>query len=276
MKSAPFAFVSPASAEEAVRACVTADGESKLVAGGQSLGPMMNLRLATPSTLVEIRRIEALRRIEDAADHHAIGAGVTHAALEDGAHPLADGGMLRTVAGGIAFRGVRNRGTIGGSLAHADPAADWVTALTALGATLRLRGPSRRRDVPMPGFMLGAFTTMLEPDELIEAVLVPRLSAGAAWGYYKICRKTGEFAEAIGAVVLDPDRGFARIVAGAMSGAPALLPTLAQRVASEGAGAATLEAAGAALAEAAPDLDRIAARLHAVAVKRALDQALGA
>jgi carbon-monoxide dehydrogenase medium subunit len=273
VKAAAFDYSAPATTEAAV-ATVALSSDGKFLAGGQSLGPMMQLRLATPTSLVDLTRLAQLQGVTDRGQSYAIGAAVTHAAIEDGLHPVADGGMLAAVARNIAYRAVRNRGTIGGSLAHADPAADWLTTLTALGAELTLVSPTGRRTVPMHGFILGAFTTALEPGELIEAVLVPKLSPGAAWGYQKICKKTGEFADAIGAVVLDPDRGFARIVAGAMSGAPVLLPGLAAHVAQDGLAAVTPDTIGQALAEAAPDLDRVAMRLHSVAIKRALLQAL--
>jgi carbon-monoxide dehydrogenase medium subunit len=275
VKAAAFDYSAPASAEAAVTALgLTSDG--KFLAGGQSLGPMMQLRLATPAALVDVTRLAPLQGVQDRGAVYAIGAAVTHAAIEDGLHSMADGGMLAAVARNIAYRAIRNRGTIGGSLAHADPAADWVTTLMALGADLALAGPAGRRTVPMDGFILGAFTTALEPGELIEAVLVPKLSAAAVWGYHKICKKPGEFADAIGAVVLDPDRGYARIVAGAMSGAPVLLPGLAARIAEDGLAAATPDPIAAALTAAAPGLDRVAMRLHSVAIKRALIQALAA
>ncbi len=271
MKAARFEYLSPSSAAEAANA-LAANGDSRLLAGGQSLCPMMNLRLATPAMLIDISRLPELRRIEDRGDHYEIGAAVTHAAIEDAT--LADGEMLSAVARDIAFRGVRNRGTIGGSVAHADPAADWPTALIALGAELRLLGPGGRRRIPMHRFMLGGFTSALEAGELIEAILVPKLSAGAVWGYHKICRKRGEFADAIGAVVLDPDRGHARVVAGAMNGAPLVLHDLARRVALDGAMGATEEQVGVAVSAAVSD--RVAHRLHVVAVKRALARALPA
>jgi carbon-monoxide dehydrogenase medium subunit len=273
MKAAAFDYSAPTSAEAAIHAL---GSDAKILAGGQSLGPMMQLRLATPAALVDVTRLPQLQGVQDRGASFAIGAAVTHAAIEDGLYPMADAGMLASVARNIAYRAVRNRGTIGGSLAHADPAADWVTTFIALGAELTLVSPTGRRVVPMDGFILGAFTTALEPGELIEAVLVPKLSPSAVWGYQKICKKIGEFADAIGAVVLDPDRGAARIVAGAMSGAPVLLPGLAARIAQDGLAAVTPDAIGAALTEAAPDLDRVAMRLHSVAIKRALLQALAA
>ena len=269
MKAAAFEYVRPVDVAGAVAAC----GEGQVLAGGQSLGPMMNLRLAMPGVLVDVGRLETLRGVEDRGTHVAIGAAVTHAAIEDGIAGLEDAGLLRFVAKDIAFRAVRNRGTIGGSVAHADPAADWVSALTAIDADLELCGPEGARRVAMHGFVLGAYTTALGPGELIEALLIPKVSAGAAWGYCKIARKAGAFADAIGAVLLDPDRGAARVVAGALSGAPVLLEGLAAQAA--GGVAADLAEISAVLAAAVPGLDRVKARLHAVAVRRALLQALG-
>jgi carbon-monoxide dehydrogenase medium subunit len=125
MKAAVFDYVAPRSLGEAVKAIASSDG-AKLIAGGQSLGPMLNLRLARPRLLVDISRIDALQQIESRRDSLWIGAATTHARLEDEAD-----GMLQAVAGGIAYRSVRNRGTIGGSMAHADPAADWPLARNA-------------------------------------------------------------------------------------------------------------------------------------------------
>ncbi|HWK47898.1 MAG TPA: FAD binding domain-containing protein [Stellaceae bacterium] len=272
MKAAAFDYVAPTALEEAIRLLAGAPDEAKPLAGGQSLGPMLNLRLAMPALLVDLGRIEALRRVEDRGDHHAIGALVTHATLEDRIHRLADGGMLARVARDIAYRAVRNRGTIGGSLAHADPAADWLTALTVLDARLGLAGPDGRRDIALADFVRGAFTTALRPGEVIERVLLPKLGAGARWAYYKICRKPGEFAEAIGAVVLDPGRRVARIVAGALGGAPARLDDLAARVASDGPASADPETLDRALDAAVPGLDPVGRQLHAVALRRALDR----
>jgi aerobic carbon-monoxide dehydrogenase medium subunit len=179
--------------------------------------------------------------------------------------------MLRSVAGAIAYRSIRNRGTIGGSLAHADPAADWLLALAALGASVNIRGP-QRRSVPVERFTLGAFTTALQANEIIESIEVPKLSAAARYGFYKFCRKTGDFAEASAAAVLDPQSGAARIFLGALRGSPQPLATLAQQVAREGARAVSTQAVTNALAQSAADLDAIERRMAAVAVMRALQQ----
>jgi aerobic carbon-monoxide dehydrogenase medium subunit len=178
--------------------------------------------------------------------------------------------MLVEVAAGIAYRAVRNRGTIGGSLAHADPAADWPLALAALDATVLVRGRAGERRVPADRFMTAAFTTVLAADEIVATVSVPKRSAAARFGYFKFCRKTGEFPEASAAALLDPERRVARLYVGALAGAPQPLPALAAALAARGREAATPEAIGAALAAAAPGLDAVARRMHAGTVLRAI------
>ena len=274
MKAASFDYVAPSTIAAALDALAGSE-DGRVLAGGQSLTPMLNLRLAMPSLLVDIGGIAELRRIEDASDHHVIGAMVTHAALEDGLHRVADNGMLAAVAHGVAYRAVRNRGTLCGSLAHADPAADWPSALTALGAGVLIAGSGGRREVDVRAFLRGAFATALEHGDMITGVAIPKLSSAARWGYYKICRKTGEFPDAIGAVVIDPPRRVARIVMGALDGPPLLLEGLAAAVAEAGAAAASAGKVTEAVAAAAPDLDPIGLRLHAVAVRRALAQVIG-
>lgn len=275
MKAASFDYVAPSTVAAALDALASSE-DSRVLAGGQSLGPMLALRLAAPRLIVDLARIAELRQVERNGGRHVIGAMVTHAAIEDGIHDFADAGMLAAVARGVAYRAVRNRGTMAGSVAHADPAADWPTALAALDAGVTVAGSGGKREIALRAFVRGAFATALAPGEIVIAITVPQLSPGARWGYYKICRKVGEFPDAIGAVVIDPERRFARIVMGALDGPPLLLDELAMRVAAEGASAANAGAVAEAVAAAAPDLDAIDARLHAVAVRRALAQALAA
>jgi carbon-monoxide dehydrogenase medium subunit len=126
-------------------------------------------------------------------------------------------------ASAIAYRAVRNRGTVGGSLVHADPAADWVTALLTLGAEVELAARAERRRLPLTDFILGALDVALRPGELLVAVRVPAVSASSRWGYVKHCRKVGEFAHAIGSVLLDPISGQGRAVIGAVEAAPVVI-----------------------------------------------------
>jgi carbon-monoxide dehydrogenase medium subunit len=133
VKPAPFDYTAAASLDEAV-SLLRSDPAAKIMAGGQTLGPMLNLRLVQPALIIDITRIPELVRIEEDDDGISYGACVTHAAIEDGRVPDCTRGALPQVARGIAYRAVRTRGTIGGSLAHADPAADWLSALAAVGA----------------------------------------------------------------------------------------------------------------------------------------------
>jgi carbon-monoxide dehydrogenase medium subunit len=127
MKPAPFEHARPATLADAISALAAAGGSARVLAGGQSLGPMLNLRLAQPRLLVQVRHLPELAGVTADDDAVTIGACVTHAAIADGLVPDIGGNVLARVAGNIAYRAVRNRGTIGGSLCHADPAADWVT-----------------------------------------------------------------------------------------------------------------------------------------------------
>jgi carbon-monoxide dehydrogenase medium subunit len=272
MKAARFDYVRPGDVGQALAALAKAEGSAKLLAGGQSLGPMLNLRLARPSLLVDVSRLEALARVDDIGSAWRIGAGVTHSRIEDMRGRLVGGEMLCEVAAGIAYRAIRNRGTIGGSVAHADPAADWPLALAALGATISIKGVGGARSVPVDDFVLGAFTTALRDNEIIEAIDVPKLSRAGRYGYYKFCRKTGEFAEASAAAVFDPETGAARLYLAAVRPAPVLLGAHARRIAQEGKSAASEGAVASAIDEAARDLDSVERRMAATAVTRALQQ----
>lgn len=220
MKPVRFDYARPGDLAAAVALAGRGDAVVKFIAGGQSLGPMLNLRLVQADILVDITAIAELKRVEESPDSLTIGSCVTHADIEDGRVPDVTGGMLRAVAGGIAYRAVRNRGTIGGSLVHADPAADWISALAALGAEAIVRDGRRERRLPVEALMAGVFECNLAAGELLSGIRVPRLSSTARWGYYKSCRKTGEFAHAIGAYLYDRDRSVCRAVIGATGGKP--------------------------------------------------------
>ena len=220
MKPAPFDHARPANLADAI-ALLHAQVGSRVLAGGQSLGPMLNLRLAQPSLLVQVNHLTELAGTSEDAETVTIGASVTHASIADGLAPDIGGGVLARVAENIAYRAVRNRGTVGGSLCHADPAADWATALSALDAVVLLQGAVGSRSIPAHDFIQGAFRTALLPGEMLVAVRVPRLSPDARWAYEKACRKPGDFAHAMTAVLLDRTRR--RAIIGALSGKPLLL-----------------------------------------------------
>lgn len=252
MKPAAFALDTPAGLEAAV--ALLAGSDSRAMAGGQSLGPMLNFRAARPGVVVPLAGLAALQGVEDTPDAVTLGAATTHAAIADGRTPDLAGNILARIAAGIAYRAVRNRGTIGGSLCHADPAADWLTTLTALGAIML----TTRRAVALDQFVTGPYRTVLEPGEILRAVRIPRPAAGSGWGYHKLCRKPGEFAHAMAAVLVSPTGG-RRLALGATGGPPILLLD---------------EAASPAGAEAALDFqDPVTRRIHIAAVRRALTEA---
>jgi carbon-monoxide dehydrogenase medium subunit len=220
MKAAAFAYERPADLNAALALLADADGVTKIIAGGQSLGPMLNLRLVEPDLIVDISGLSELKQAERHSDELVIGACITHGDIEDGRIPDVTRGAMQRVAGAIAYRAVRNRGTIGGSLSHADPAADWISALAALGAKVTLRSLARARDLAIADFVTGALESALRPGEIVEAVRVPAMTPSAKWGYVKACRKTGEFAHAIAAVLIDPESARARAVIGAVEAPP--------------------------------------------------------
>lgn len=220
MKAARYALEHAASVPAAAQTLQDGGWGCKPIAGGQSLGAMLNLRLAQPETLVDLDALPTLRGFSESAQMVSYGAMTTHAQIEDGALPDPSRGLMPHVARGIAYRAVRNRGTLGGSLCHADPAADWVNALPLLGAQLVLQSPQGERRMPAAQFMVAAFETQLIEGELLTRIDVPRRSAATRWAYRKYCRKTGEFANALAACLRDPADGTERLVLGALDGAP--------------------------------------------------------
>lgn len=276
MKPAPFAWERPASLAALLDRMATAPGSVKLIAGGQSLGPMLNLRLVEPDLVLDITGLPELREVRVEGETLVLGACVTHADIEDGRVPDLTGGALQRVASAIAYRPVRNRGTIGGSLVHADPAADWVNALMALGAEVEIAGRSGRRILPVERFIAGALEVALEPGEMLRAVRVPSLSDTTAWGYVKHCAKIGEFAHAIGAVRIDPAAGRGRAVIGAVEGPPLLLadarPLFGGRIDAAFAARFDARAADAAL-QAAGMADAVERHVHVTVLARAVAQA---
>lgn len=263
MKAPRFDYVRPTSVEEAVRA-LTSGVDAKPIAGGQSLGPMLNLRVAQPALLVDVRRLDELLAVSEDADSVTYGAGLTHAQFEDGVLPDATRGLLARVAADIAYRAVRNRGTLGGSLCHADPAGDWVNVFAMLPASAIIAGPRGRREEPMHSFFRGLFETAVAADEILVAVRVRRLSAQARTGYWKFCRKPGEFSEATGAVIDDPALGVCRAVIGATRDRPHVIGDARGLL-----GGVTRDAIAGVLDAAVGD-DAYERQLHHVALARAI------
>jgi aerobic carbon-monoxide dehydrogenase medium subunit len=234
----------------------------------------MNLRLAAPNLLIDIARLPELTTVAHDADVVILGACVTHAAIEDERVPDPSHGLMPRVASTLAYRAIRTRGTIGGSLALADPAAEWPAVLAALDAEVTLLGPGGRRSFKCTEFTTGIFETRLSADEIIESVRIPKLSAEARWGYIKLCRKAGEFASALSTAVADRRRGTCRVVLGAVGGAPLVLDQTSQLVAA--GGHQDLRDTVAVDIDRAADrhFDEFQRNLHTVAAMRAVQQVL--
>ena len=273
MKPVAFDYVRAVDIDAAVKLMAGSNGAARLIAGGQSLGPMLNLRLVRPDLLIDISMLAELRAIDSDGGYWRIGAATTHAEIEDGLTPLGASGFLHEVARQIAYRAIRNRGTIGGSLAHADPAADWPLALAALDAVLEVRGPQGRRRIEADRLLIAPFTTSLTENEVIVSVLVPRAPADMRWGYYKLCRKAGEFPMA--SVAIAASGGTCRVFLGALPDKPRPLPLLAKALAETGATRVTPAALAEAVAHAAPDIDAIDQRIYVACLSRAIQQAFG-
>ena len=223
MKPAPFSYYRATSVEEAITALSDADGMAAVLAGGQSLVPMLNLRLSPVDHLIDLRPITALSRQEETPEAICYGALTTHAAFEDGAVPDGTNGLMRYAASHIAYRAVRNRGTLGGALARADPAADWLTTAVALDASVTLTGPEGQRYLTITDFVVGPYYTQIAEHEIIDSVVVPRRSATERWGYYKVAPKVGEYAKSLAVALVDSEKASARLVIGAWSDVPLAL-----------------------------------------------------
>lgn len=282
MKPAAFEYVRASTVAGAV-AALAAGPDAKVLAGGQSLVPMMNMRLARPARLVDINAIAGLDAIAVAADGTlALGALVRHADLA--ASPLVGvrAPLLAAAARHVGHRAVRNRGTLGGSVAHADPAAELPAALLALDATLVAEGPRGRRRVAAGDFFRGLFTTALAPDELLVEIAVPDARA-AGWGFAEVARRAGDFALAGVAALVRRDDGDAvgtRLVAFGAGDRPLRLAAAERALAVGHAMPEAIAAAAAAAARACAPADDVHAsaeyRRHLVGVcaERALCEAL--
>jgi carbon-monoxide dehydrogenase medium subunit len=190
---APFDYVAASSAAHAIELLAEHGDDAKLLAGGHSLLPMMKLRLAAPEMLIDIGRVEELTGIAIAGDDLVIGAMTRHAELAAATLVQDCAPLLAHAAAQVGDPQIRHRGTIGGSLAHGDPAADLPMALVALGGSVELRGPTGTRTVAADDFFTGYFETALEPDELLTAVRVPS-RPGQPWGYQKFTRRANDWA----------------------------------------------------------------------------------
>jgi carbon-monoxide dehydrogenase medium subunit len=181
MIPAKFDYLRPASVDEAVRALGDAGEDAKVIAGGQSLMPLLRLRLAQPVLLVDVAGLDELRGVRDHGDSLLIGARTTHYQLVHDPLVAEHCGLLAEAAGTVADPAVRHRGTIGGSLAHGDPAGDLPAVALALEATMTARGPGGDREIAAADFFVDYLTTALQPDEILTGIRVPKLPG---WGYH--------------------------------------------------------------------------------------------
>ena len=193
MIPAAFDYKRAGSSEEAVALIVEHGDDAKFLAGGHSLIPMMKLRLAVPSVLVDITGVEDLSYIDDRGDHIAIGALTKHRSLETSDLLIAECPLLAHVASKVGDPQVRHRGTLGGSLAHSDPASDLPAAVLALGGSLVAEGPNGQREIGVADFFTGYFESALSDDEMLTEVRVPK-APGASWSYQKFNRRAQDWA----------------------------------------------------------------------------------
>jgi len=272
MKAADFDYYRVDALEDALERICELGEDAKVLAGGQSLVPMMNFRLARPSALVDISRVDELRGIERDGDALRIRAVTTHREVERAAELEGGYDVLRAAAKWVGHEPIRSRGTFGGSLAHADPTAEWCLIAVALGAVIEIAGPGGERELAAEDFLLGYFTTALEPDEIVTAVRFPAPCRRAAM--HELARRHGDFALVAVAVAL-PDDGEPRIVLGGVGDVP-VRAREAEAVLADGGRAE--DAARAAAAEIGPGSDLHASpdyrrRLAATLVRRALEEA---
>ncbi|HKC07248.1 MAG TPA: xanthine dehydrogenase family protein subunit M [Methylomirabilota bacterium] len=205
MKPAPFRYARADSLAEATALLAAAPGDTKLLAGGQSLVPMLNMRLVRPAVLVDVNGLRELTGITPLPDGGLrLGALTRHAELA--ASPLVRerAPLLAEAARHVGHAAIRNQGTLGGSVAHADPAAELPAALLALDARVHITGPHGAREVAADAFFRGLLTTALEPEEILTAIEIPAPPPG--WGFVEIARRPGDFALAGVAVVVRPGR----------------------------------------------------------------------
>jgi aerobic carbon-monoxide dehydrogenase medium subunit len=269
---AAFDYVRAESAEEAISLIGQHGDEAKFIAGGHSLLPMMKLRLAQPSVVIDIGRLTDLSYIRDEGDHVAIGALTRHMDVETSELLREHVPLLAHAAGHVGDPQVRHRGTLGGTIAHADPASDLPATTLALGATYVAQGPNGTREIAASDFYRTFFESALEPDEVLTEVRVPKMN-GAGWGFQKFNRRAQDWAIVGVAAWRDGDRSGVGLVN--MGATPVLATSVADAIAG---GASVADAAEAAAAEADPQADLNASveyrqHLARVLTRRALDTA---
>ncbi|SLN70655.1 FAD binding domain-containing protein [Roseisalinus antarcticus] len=231
MKPAAFSYHRPETISDALALLAEHGDVGKIIAGGQSLVPSMNFRLARPETLIDMNAIAEIAGIEDRGDTLVIGAMTRHAAFHT---PVCDGptgAMLTRVVGNIAHYPIRQRGTFGGSLCHADPASEWCLVAATFDAAMEIHGQDGMREVGAADFFKGTFTTAVGGDELLARIHLPKLPEGWGTGFYEFSRRRGDFALAMAVAALKVEGGKiadARLGVGAVAAHGLRLETLEQ------------------------------------------------
>jgi carbon-monoxide dehydrogenase medium subunit len=275
MKPAAFDYIRPKSVAEASVALGRRGITTAAIAGGQSLLPMLSLRVALVDLLVDIGRIDDLKAVTRTPDSLWIGALTTHAAIEDGKVPDLFGGLMRRVAGQISYRAVRNHGTVGGSVALADPAADWPCCLIALNASVRVVGRNGVRVQPVSDFILGQYETTLAAGDVIMGFDIPAPRARLRWGFAKVARKSGAFAHSIAVAAAQGRDGPVSVVLGAAGPRPRTLVATSNQLRGANATEQQLRAAiDTDFAAYFTGLDGYQIRLHTATVLRAVQDML--
>lgn len=208
MKPAPFSYAAPKSLEEVFDLIELADGNARLLAGGQSLIPMLNLRQLRPAALIDLTRVSELSRLRREGGDLHLGAMVRHSEVESSSFVAKTHSILGRAASEIGHAAIRNRGTIGGSLALGDPAGEFPLVAAILGASITLRSRTRTRAVSAADFYFGAFRSVIEPDEILTEVAFPALPPRTTWGFQELCRRPHDFAiAAVGATITFDSHG---------------------------------------------------------------------
>jgi aerobic carbon-monoxide dehydrogenase medium subunit len=283
MKPAPFRYHAPKTIEEAVATLAEVAGDDgRVLAGGQSLVPIMAFRLARPAHLVDINGVTELARLAIDGDKLAIGACVRHAAFHKPVVEGPLGGLLSKVVRHIAHYPIRTRGTFCGSIAHADPASEWCLVAAALGADMVARNATGTRTIPATDFFRGIMTTALQEDELLIEVRLPLLPADTRFGFYEFNRRAGDFALGMALVTYRVENGVIvepRVALGGVEPQPRRIGEAEQALAGRAPNRQAFEAAAVAASAAVDPLeDAITSAdyrrdLAGTVTRRALEQA---
>jgi CO/xanthine dehydrogenase FAD-binding subunit len=287
VKPAKFEYHAPTTLDEAIALLVRYDGEAKLLAGGQSLVPLLNFRLARPAALIDLNRIGSLAYIREDGGLVRLGAMTRQRAIEFSPVVARHLPLLREATRWVGHLPIRSRGTIGGSIAHADPSAEYPAVLTALAGEVVVRGPKGERTLAPDALFETYLTTTLAPDEILTEVRLPAMAEGAGWAFEEFARRHGDFAivGVAAAVWRRQGRVTARLATAGAGATPRRLRASEEIVERDGLGDGAIEAAARRASELVePDSDihasadyrrHLAGVLTERALKRARETARG-